>query len=428
MVGNKKYFNISPRMPWLLMYVFSNIVGTSIMLVTGELIGDSTGGLVYNDVILLWATVLLVFSYIFMLVPAFNFLWRMKVKATQFRMSDDILGKRIGVFLFIIQIGYILFNYLNGVNVAGSIEKTDSSLSVFFVLIPTDALFLIYYGVFRENRCFYPNLLVWIASNLMRGWSGIFLFILFFEWCRVIRNKKIKLFPAVFVLLLLFLIYPVLLNIKMAIRATGVGGLSFNEILSIGTATFSTGDFLSVAADGIFSLVGRIQIASILVEVIRLKDILQSEFMNGGFSPFWLEGLHGVVLDRITGGNSISIAAKFPEYANFPGDYELGQWNTNIGYIGWLFIAPILIPQYIIYTFFLAFLSAFLAKKISNKNSAEDMVWIAWAVYLLAPWLNVFVTFIYALMLFYILKIVFSISLSSISLHPSKNKKMQANV
>ena len=412
MMGNKKYLNISPRMPWVLMYVFSNIVGASIMLVTGDLIGDSTGGLVHNDVILLLATALLVFSYIFILVPVFNFLWKMRVEATQFRMSDDILGGRIGIFLFILQVGYILFNHLNGVNVAGSIEKTDSSLSVFFVLVPADALFLIYYGVFRGHRYFYPNLLVWMASNLMRGWSGIFLFIVFFEWCRGIRNKKITLFPVVIGLLLLLLVYPALLNVKMAIRAAGDGGLSFNEILSIGAATFADGNFFSLAADGFFSLVGRIQIASVLVEVIRLKDFLQSEFMNGSFSPFWLEGLHGVVLDRMTGETSISIATKFPEYANFPGNYELGQWNTNIGYVGWFFIAPVLIPLYILYTFFLASLSVFVAKKISNENSAGDMVWIAWAVYLLAPWLNVFVAFIYALILFYFLKMFFSIRLT----------------
>lgn len=420
MTNSKKYLNILPRMPWVLMYVFANVVGASIMLVTGNLIGDSTGGLVYDNVTLLWATALLVFSYIFILVPVFNFVWRIKVESTQFCMSDDVLGRRIGIFLFILQVGYVLFNYLNGVNVAGSIEKTDSYLSVFFVLVPSDALFLIYYGVFRGNKYFYPNLLVWIASNILRGWSGVFLFIVFFEWCRGIRNKKITLFEMVCGLLFLLLIYPAILNVKMAIRAAGDGGLSFNEILTIGAATFAGGDFISLAADGIFSLVGRIQIASILVEVIRLKDVLHSEFMNGSFSPFWLEGLHGVVLNRMTGETSISIATKFPEYANFPGNYELGQWNTNIGYVGWFFIAPIFIPLYVLYTFILASLSVFLTKKISNENSAGDVVWIAWAVYLLAPWLNVFVTFIYALMLFYFLKIIFSISLNSSAERPLK--------
>ncbi len=206
MAKHKKYLNIHPRLPWVLLYVFANVVGTSIMLVTGNLIGDSTGGAVYNDVILLLATALLVFSYIFILVPVFNSLWNMRVDATRFCISDGILGGRIGAFLFVLQAGYILFNYLNGVNVAGSIEKTDSSLSVFFVLVPADALFLIYYGVFRGHRCFYPNFLLWMASNLMRGWSGVFLFIVFFEWCRGVRNKTIKLFPAVFGLLLLLFV------------------------------------------------------------------------------------------------------------------------------------------------------------------------------------------------------------------------------
>ena len=411
MIDKGGYFNVSPRTPWVAGYIFSNIVGVLIMLTTGKLIGDSAGGVVENEMALLWAMALLVFTYFFMLIPVFNFIWKIKVKATRFCVPEDVLGKRIGLFLFILQVGYALFNYINGVNTAGSIAKTDSPFSVFFVLFPVDALFLIYYGVFRENRYFYPNLMVWVASNILRGWSGIFLFIIFFEWCRGVRNKKVTLLLTAFCVLGLLFVYPAIFNVKMAIRAAGEGGLDFNEIISIFAVTFTREDFFLLMGDGVFSLISRIQIASILVEVIRLKDTLQLEFLNANFSPFWLEGLHGVIIDRVTGGGLISISAKFPEYANFPGNYELGEWNTNISYVGWFFIAPILIPQYILYTFFLAFLSIFFVKKLSNDELAGDMVWIAWLVYLLAPWLSVFVTFIYALMLFYGLKMIFSVNL-----------------
>ena len=402
---------MSPRTPWLLLYIFSNIIGACVMFFTGNLIGDSTGGRVYSDLTLLYVTVMLVVSYFLILVPIFNFMSRIQVKATKLCVSDEILGKRIGIFLFVLQVFYLLFNYISGVNVAGSIEKTDSSFSIFFVLVPVDMLFLIYYGIFRNNKYYGINLLVWVVSNILRGWSGIFLFIFFFEWCRGIRSKRISFFWSSVAVLIILAIYPAIFNIKLAIRSAAGAGFGFSEILNIIITTFIGGNFFSLIVDGIFNLIGRIQIASILIEVVTLRDFLQSEFMSGSFLPFWLEGLHGVILDRIFDIDSISITAKFPEYAGFPGNFQLGEWNTNIGYVGWFFIAPILIPQYILYTFSLAFLSVFLTKKISNEESAMDMLWIAWVVYLLAPWLNIFILFIYALFLFYILKFIFAVDL-----------------
>ena len=85
------------------------------------------------------------------------------------------------------------------------------------------------------------------------------------------------------------------------------------------------------------------------------------------FFPFWLEGLHGLMLDKI-----------FDE----PRRYPLG----------------------IIYTLFLCFISVFLFRLLGGGSSLKDILWFTWAFYLLPGWLGVFVLFIYSLALFIFLK------------------------
>ena len=51
-----------PKIAWLLLYVFVNVVATIIMLTTGQLIGDAAGNRVYDTDILLLASFLVIFS------------------------------------------------------------------------------------------------------------------------------------------------------------------------------------------------------------------------------------------------------------------------------------------------------------------------------------------------------------------------------
>jgi len=235
------------------------------------------------------------------------------------------------------------------------------------------------------------------------------LFVIFFEWCRNVRNEKMTITRAVVLAIIVLIFYPVLIRFKWIIRASAGVNLSFNTIVDGLIHAFDGVNYFSVIGDGLTHILNRLQVTSIVVEVIRLSDQLQLAFASGKFTPFWMEGLHGITFDRLFyGEKSISIGIFFTSIGDFGWQFEVGDWNTNIGYVGWFFIAPYLIPIYILYTLFLGFVSFFIVKKIGITESAEDMLWFVWLIYLMPPWPAAFVNFIYALVVFLGIKSIFS--------------------
>ena len=390
------------------------------MLDRGELIGDLDGILIHSNEALLWATVLVVASYLIILGPVFNFISRIKIKSINFGTNEPEIGRKFGIVLIILQLLFLVFNLLTGVNVAGSNNtNTDSFFAMLWVLFPVDALFLIYYGTYRESKYFYLNLVVWLFSNTLRGWGSVVLTVIFLEWCRTFYNKKVMKFRVVISGLFLLLCYPLLSILKFSMRASVETGLSLVALADGFSANLKSSDYLSLIVDGLNHLIGRIQSVSYTVDVMRLSHLLQTKFASGEFSPFWKEGLHGIMYDRLFFGerqNFIGVA--FTEYENFSFIYDVGDWNVSLGYPSWFFIAPFLTPVYIAYTIFLAFISFYLVKKIGMSLLSKDMLWYIWLLYLMAPWFMNFTAFIYALCVFLVMKIVLA-RLPSFRLLPS---------
>ena len=131
-----------------------------------------------------------------------------------------------------------------------------------------------------------------------------------------------------------------------------------------------------------------------------------------------MEGLHGIIIERLTSGDrSNSISVDFTKYLDTGNIFNIGDWNINIGYPSWFFIAPYLSCFYILYTILLGFISFFLTKKIGYSSSSKDLLWLAWLLYLLPPWFNVFVLFIYSQIIFLLLKIILNTLLKSKYFH-----------
>lgn len=401
---------MSPRSPWLIVYLLSNIVAAIIIYNTGELIGDVAGNNLYSKPALIFATILVLLSYAIILKPIFNTFSRISIRGIDYRKSEAHIGEIIGKLLILLQLSFLIFNLSTGVNIAGANTiKTDNPLAIFWALVPVDMLFFVYYGLYRENKLFSPNLVVWVVSYLLRGWAGVFLFIIFFEWCRAVRTHKITLSRTAIASVFILVCYPLLSALKWLIRASAATGMTLEAIINGFGNAFRGLDYFSLIGDGVIHIISRLQVTSIVVEVMRMSDLLQSEFANAKFAPFWKEGLHGIILDRLFAGEkSMPIGVAFTQYGNFNWEFDVGNWNTNIGYVGWFFITPYLIPLYIVYTLFLGFLSFFLLKKIGISKSSEDMLWLAWLVFLLPPWIGAFVGFIYALLVFLFIKLIVS--------------------
>lgn len=381
------------------------------MWASGMLIGDLSGNPLYSKNILWIATLLVCSSYIFLLGPVFSFISKIRINKLSIGSLDESVAEKIGIILIFLQLGFMAFNFAAGVNIAGAnTSRSNNPLALFWVAVPVDALFFIYYGFCRESPRFKWNLIVWILSNMMRGWSGMFLFVAFFEWCRAYRSGRISWRMVALVASIGILFYPVLVNIKWVFRLSATSGMSLETFFTSISNNLSSEDVLTIIGAGIEQVIGRLQVTSLVVEVARVQAYVQEEFARGAFTPFWLEGLHGIFIQKsLFHENYIPIGVAFTQYGDFSWQPEmLGDWNTNIGYVGWFFIAPHLIPFYLLYTISLGAIAVFLAKWIGWNETVKDMVWLAWLVYLLPPWFATFVSVIHAMLIFLVLKFFLS--------------------
>lgn len=401
---------MNPRIPWLALFLIVNVIAALIIYNTGELIGDLSEIELHSVSALFWATCLVIASFLVVLGLFFDFISKIRIRQIAFRIDSTRLGRRIGIFLLILQLLYLVFNLASGVNIAGSNnERGNSSLAFVWILVPVDMLFMIYYGLYRDSRYFYPNLAFWLASNLLRGWTGVFLTVIFLEWCRTVRGGQFSPFRFFTIGVIVLLSYPLLSNLKWIIRSSAGAGLSVDGIIDGFSTHLEATDYWNLVGYGINHIIGRLQSVAYVVDVMRLSDFLQDKFATGDFVPFWMEGLHGIIYERVFyGARPTYIGVAYTSYQDFGFAYDVGDWNVSLGYVSWFFIAPYLIPLYILYTFLLGFISFFILRKIGVTELSKDMLWYAWLVYLMAPWFATFVGFIYAMFVFLVIQIFFS--------------------
>lgn len=397
--------------PWLYGFIIINIIATLLMNYELELIGDLKGTKI-NDVSELWLALFFTcFSYIAMMVLFFAIFKKVKFANVEFKQSNDVLGFRIGVTVCVLQILFFVFNSYFGVNTAGSNNtRVDTPLAFLWVLVPADTLFVIYYAFHRDNKLFKLNLAIWLLSNLLRGWAGVFLFVIFFEWCRLHRKGAIHFGKILLAGSVILVLYPFLSVVKWVMRASGGESLPLKELVANGTANLVGQDYVQLIFDGIEHIIGRLQLTSVLTEVINIKSTLQLHYETGDYLPFWMEGLHGIVIERLFyDGRTMYLGTAFTEYANFGWDFVVGDWNINVGLPAWFIIAPYLSVLYIVYILSLCFLSFFIIKLIGETKASVDLLWLVWCVYLIPLWLGTFVAFIYALFVFLSMKYLLSI-------------------
>lgn len=393
---------MNPRVPWLLGYLLVNLIAWPLIIWGGELLGDAQGHPAPAARSVAIATLLVCLSYVLILGPVFSGLYRIKVTPSFKRGISGKLARRVGIIILTLQLGFLYFNISTGVNVAGSASnRTTGALSMFWIAFPADALFLIYYTVARSERMFYPNLVVWIISNMQRGWTGIFFIIAFLEFCRAWYKGQLSTRKVLFWLVIGLTAYPILMNIKWAFRAAA--GLDKSVVQVVKDVDLSALELSATEyiGGGILHVVSRLHTTSMLLRVADTAPVLASQIEQGSVAPFWKEGLVGLAFDRLMGNEKIpNIGVAITDFANLGDEERVGEWNVNISYIGWLFISPFYIPLYISYTLLLCLGSVVLVKRLNAGKDGMNGLWLAWLLYLLPPWWGAFVGHLYALLVF----------------------------
>jgi len=390
-----------------LFLILVNLIAYIVMLNTGDLVGDVSGFPVKNVMILNVSFFVVIGTYFIFLFPLFNFFTKFKIKVLKIKDTVTV-ENRLGIFILTFQLLYIFFNIGNGVNIAGSGNiRTESIFSIFWVFFPIDMLFFIYYGRYRNSKYFKVNAVVNLASFLIRGQAGILLLFAFMEISRLYREGKITIKKISLLFLIVIISYPFINIMKFSFRlyfgTDGDDSLN-NYIMELFTNNQSEGYFYSLII-GVEHLFYRFQIVSIVAEISRMSEILMNQFDQNLFFPFWSEGLHGLLLDKLSGEpRRYPLGTVFTSIGNFNWKFDIGDWNVNPGIAGWMVLNPLWSGFVFMYCSLLCFISVCLSKLLGWNAALKDLIWFTWAFYLLPGWLGVFVLFIYSLLLFIFLR------------------------
>jgi hypothetical protein len=396
------------RYSWLFLYILINIVSTFIIVNTGSHLGDLHGKPVFNIDMLVYTSILVCSTYFIILFVVFEWFTKLRFKQINttglLNKAPAYVGNRLAFLLLTLQVVFMYYNLSNGINIAGRESVDDTGLFKFFwIFIPVDVLFFIYYAYFRHTKLFKYNLTVWLVSNVLRGWSGAFLVILFIEGFLYYKKKGIKPLTILVVACSIISVYPFIYALKASFRgASSDYSSAFLMLQFLETLDFSY--YFDVLFNGLTHILGRIQLVTMTTETIRISDELRIAFYNGSFRPFWLEGLHGIIYDNLVYGFKRDDLGVYLTSTNlFPVNDAGRKWNVNVGYLSWYFISPLLSVFYFLYTVLLLLISVFLVKKIAYHEESKNMLWFAWLIYIMPPWWSAFTLFCYSLLLFYIL-------------------------
>lgn len=396
---------------WLIAYLLINCIAALIIFNNGMLLGDMNGVLVDENSLVFFSLLIVLFCYVVFLGPVFSSFSRMKIPqmlAASNELNQQYFGRRFNLAMVILQLMFMYFNISNGTNIAGNVTETNSIWKYFWIFFPVDMFFIISYGYFRGCSFFKASALIFILSNLQRGWAGGIMIVIFFELYRSYLDGRFNVRRIAFVGVTILLSYPILQFAKWSVRSGGAGDGSlamFFDLLN-GLTWSSYVDSLFL---GVEHIIGRIQLVSTLYQTITNSQLLQELYESGTVLPFWLEGMHGVIYEKLLYGErtySLATAVLGTEMFSHS-DRVVGTSVTNLSYASWFFVTPILSIFYILYTLFILFLSVCMIKLNGSTKESLNLLWFVWFIYLFPPWFGSIISFVYCMGLLLIIRNIF---------------------
>ncbi|WP_198120657.1 oligosaccharide repeat unit polymerase [Massilia rhizosphaerae] len=397
-----RYFGARPRYLWLIFYLLLNLIYT-ILIITQKTLFGETQLVPINEATPVFRIFLLLAGF-YIVAQTFWFNLVDKVRVYKIQISDPVLmDKRISWTLAFLQAMFLLYVLVTGSFVAGSTSRDQSLLSMLWVFVPVDVLFFIYYGFYRQSRYFKLNCVIWLMSSLIRGWSGVLLTMIFFESSRLIRARAIKAKHVLWGGLLFLVGYPLIYFLKLFVRYYAYKqNAGFSEFLGV----YESIDVLQAMGIALQQVFDRLQLISSSIGVYQLASALGENYSQGLMYPFWLEGIHGLAIDRLFGDPyHLSAGVAFAQQLDPASEVN---WNANPTIIGWFFIVPQYASLNFLYALVVSALLALMGKMLKPTEESRDMVWYAWLVLLIPGWYGAFFLYVYAMFLFIVLHMIFN--------------------
>lgn len=374
---------LSPFYLCVILYTLSNILYAITAILNKKMLIEFYTYQVESGLMvkaLLYQTISLLFLIV--IYEVFN-------KNKKFKYIDtNGYGTLAGYILFIYQLFYTLLAIFFGVGVVGREDVGISGLVLSLVsFFSADTIFFIIGSQLKSNKLFKINLAVYLLSSIIRGWLGGFLIALFIYLCRekylIISIKSF--FIYIFGIISIFLLLPILIDLKFAIRNEVTLELDFKNYSE--NLEFATNYLLSR-----FQHVGHIYI------ILGKEDYYYQAYQNLQIRPYFLEGnIQYSLYNKLVGLRDIS-------FSEFVVNREFGaSWNTNTGLVGWFILLKESILFFLIYWLFLISVTYKLIYKYATKQLFL-VISLFMVTYLYHGWLSAFFNLIFLTWLLVILK------------------------
>lgn len=412
----RKFFSIdfygvnkmkNPKHIIFFLFCFSNVYVFIRYLFLGTLLGDASAVVFRDNSMVFLLLFFIISAYIFFMYILFRILSKISVRPIISVKSNYIQYERFfGKLIFIIQLLFILYCVSTGAFSANATTREGTVLSAVWVVLSPDNLFFIYYSIFRQSKYFKYNLCLALVSNVIRGWSAIFIFILFMELCYRYRKKILNFSRLIKFGTIVLLTYPFLLTLKYTMRALAASGDSFTSAFNLSLSQIFSGDgllgYFSAILYGVEQIIARIQLLSNITAIVSLESQIKFFINSGNVLSYWQEGIYGLIVSKLFHQDLVTtnlgeVLANVIDPTSI-----LGSWNSNPTFLAWPVLEPLSIIPCFIFTITLCFLTVFLAKKISDAPLGMDLVWYMWLILIVPGWFASLVLFVHSLFVFLI--------------------------
>lgn len=325
--------------------------------------------------LLIKALILQSLSLIFLVVCYETYKRRAKFKSIEVNGYGNFAGN----ILLIYQFFYILLAIFFGVGVVGQDEvKINALLFSLISFFSADTVFFIVGTQLKSKKMFRINLIIYLISSIVRGWLGGILVAFFIYLCRkeflIVRAKS--LFFYIFGLIVIYLLSPILIDLKFVIR---------NEVkFSLDFTNYS--EKLQLATDYLLS---RFQHVGHIYIMLEKEDYYYQAYQQSMIRSFLLEGnIQYSLYNKLAQLKNISLS-EFMVIKEFN-----GNWNTNTGLVAWLIVLRESVLFFIIYWFFLILATYKIISKYATKQLFL-VISLFMIVYLYHGWLSAFFNLIF---------------------------------
>ncbi|MDQ0013662.1 hypothetical protein J2W23_002044 [Variovorax boronicumulans] len=399
---------INPRRELFLLFLLANIYSVIYVAITGKFLGfDSAGIASVNFEFIVFAAIF-ISSYYFLLFPVFSWFGRIDFGAPYLLgKKTDRKYRSLDILILLLQGAYFAFVLLFDAGKVG-VEEAVVPFSGFWAIVQIDFLTLYYLMLVRKSNLWKFNFLLFALSNLVRGWTGFILILGFVYLVRRDVSFSIRLRAILLYSVLGLILLPLILYVKFYIR-NRQADFGFDEFISVAFGFDNYWDFFKYSIE--YS-VNRIQQFSLTWFVWGASGPLSSAYADGYISPFWAENLYGNFFLKILGiGVPQNLGIYAAQYMPYDFEVVVGSFNISPGLIGWVGAVGSSVLGLFFYLTFLLGAGFFLIQLLCRRGTPEwvrlrHLLWFMWLTLLIPGWMNQFVAFLHAAIIFLIVNFV----------------------